>query len=272
MADLSRRAFLLAPHRCPIVSHVASEKSLAIVLRLVDFSETSLIVTLFTEDWGKISALAKGARRPKGPFEAALDLLAVCRIVFLHKGSDALDLLTEAKLERRFRAATRDLSRLYAGYYVAELLQDLTDNADPHPRLFRAANQTLQDLDQAVDVAATELRFELLLLQEVGHMPALDQCVGCGAEVGNKRGRVAFGQLAGGVLCDACRPGQKQVVSLSTSVLSNLRLFSEPGEEWRQTALDRSVRGEVRGLMNQYFANLLGHRPRMHRYLGVLHP
>ena len=54
--------------------------------------------------------LAKGARRPKGPFESALDLLSLCRIVFLRKSSDALDLLTEARLERRFRVVGRDLS------------------------------------------------------------------------------------------------------------------------------------------------------------------
>src|SRR4029079_2814514 len=96
----------------------------------------ALPISLFTEKFGKISALAKGARRPKGPFESALDLLAVVRIVFLHKSSDALDLLTEAKLERSFRAADRDLSRLYAGYYVAELLTELTDAGDPHPDLF----------------------------------------------------------------------------------------------------------------------------------------
>ena len=118
---------------------MSTEKSLALVLRVVDFSETSVVTTLFTEDFGKIGALAKGARRPKGPFESALDLLAVCRIVFIHKTSDALDLLTEAKLERRFRSAARDLSRLYAGYYVAELLHDLTDTSDPHPVLFHCA-------------------------------------------------------------------------------------------------------------------------------------
>src|SRR4026207_2013794 len=116
---------------------MSAEKSLAIVLRVVEFSETSCVVTLYTRDFGKIGALAKGARRPKSPFESALDLLAarraafppetsdprqprgpvesarallaVCRVVFLHKSSDALDLLTEARLERRFRAARRDL-------------------------------------------------------------------------------------------------------------------------------------------------------------------
>ena len=92
---------------------MSSEKATAIVLRVVEFSETSSIVTLFTREFGKVRGLAKGARRPKGPFESALDLLALCRIVFLRKSSDALDLLTEAKLERRFRPPGGDLSNLY---------------------------------------------------------------------------------------------------------------------------------------------------------------
>lgn len=75
-----------------------AEKTLAIVLRVVEFSETSCIATLFTRDFGKIGALAKGARRPKSPFDSALDLLAVCRIVFIDKSADVLDLLTEARL------------------------------------------------------------------------------------------------------------------------------------------------------------------------------
>ena len=82
---------------------MAAEKTDAIVLRVIDFSETSCVVTLMTRDFGKITALAKGARRRKSPFEAALDLLSVCRIVFLRKTSGAMDLLTEAKLQRRFR-------------------------------------------------------------------------------------------------------------------------------------------------------------------------
>jgi DNA repair protein RecO (recombination protein O) len=242
---------------------------LAIVIRLTEFSETSVIASLFTEQFGKISALAKGARRPKSPFEAALDLLSVCRIVFIHKSTDALDLLTEAKLERRFRAAARDLSHLYAGYYVAELLQSLTDEGDPHPKLFQAANQTIQELDDSADVAPTVLRFEMLALRELGHLPSLDQCVGCGKEI-TGAGRTAFGQLAGGVLCAACRPGQRQVVSVSAAVIDSLKQFADPSDQWRRTELDRRLRGELRGVLNQYLANLLGHRPRMHRYLGVL--
>ena len=115
---------------------MAAEQTDALVLRVFPWSETSCIASVYTRNFGKLSVLAKGARRPKSPFEAALDLLSICRVVFIPKSGDALDLLTEAKLLRRFRAGAADLLRLYSGYYVAELLDRLTDKGDEQPELF----------------------------------------------------------------------------------------------------------------------------------------
>jgi DNA repair protein RecO (recombination protein O) len=248
---------------------MASEKTQAIVLRVVEFSETSCVLTLFTEHFGKIGALAKGARRPKGPFEGALDLLALVRIVFLRKSSDALDLLTEAKLQRRFRSAQRDLTRLYAGYYVAELLSELTDNGDPHPELFALADETLLALDSGARVAETILRLEVVALRILGHLPSLAECVGCGQNVAAE-GRVPLGLTAGGVLCPRCRPGQRQVASIRGAVITTLRRFAEAGLDWRELTIDEPIRGELRGVWNNYLAHLIGHKPRMHEHLGVL--
>ena len=249
---------------------MSAEKATALVLRVVEFSETSYVTTLFTREFGKVRALAKGGRRLKGPFESALDLLSQCRIVFLRKSSEALDLLTEAKLERRFRAPGRELSSLYAGYYVAELLNELTDDADPHPELFDAASETLVGLSSGGSAPGLVLRFELTALRTLGHLPSLGDCVECGAEA-PAAGRVAFGLLAGGVLCTRCRPGKKQVVSLRAESLRILRQFADPrADGWRQAEIDRALRGEIRGVMNQYLCNLLGRRPRMHGYLGIL--
>ena len=91
-----------------------SEKTDGVVLRIVEFSESSCIVTWFTRDFGKVTTMAKGARRRKNPYEGAIDVLSFSKIVFLHKRSDSLDLLTEAKLERRFRTAAKDLQRKVA--------------------------------------------------------------------------------------------------------------------------------------------------------------
>ena len=216
---------------------MASEKASAIVIRTVEFSETSLVVTLFTREFGKIGALAKGARRLKGPFESALDLLALCRIVFLHKSSDALDLLTEAKLLRRFRPAGHDLSGLYAGYYVAELLGELTDEDDPHPELFDLADETLAALAAGESVAKWLVRFELGALRLLGQMPSLEHVRRVRRRRWPLAGRVAFGQLDGGVLCPACRGGKKQVVMVSAGVLRAMAQLADPtatpGVAWR---------------------------------------
>jgi DNA repair protein RecO (recombination protein O) len=259
---------------------MSAEKTRAIILRVIDFSETSCVLTLFTEDFGKIGALAKGARRPKGPFEGAIDLLALARIVLIRKSSDSLDLLTEAKLQRRFRSAERSLARLYAGYYVAELLSELTEPGDPHRQLFQAADATLLALDSDESgnddmPAETVLQFEMTALLEAGHLPSLDQCVVCSRQVTTDK-RVAFGMTAGGVLCEDCRPGRRGVVSVSSGVIGAMRSASElvTASNAEQTdkppfMLDPVIQGELRAVMNNYFAHLVGHRLKMSEYLGA---
>jgi hypothetical protein len=99
-------------------------------------------------------------------------------------------------------------------------------------------------------------------------LPSLDACVECGTAVAAGR-RTSFGLAAGGVLCDACRPGKKHVASLSAPAVERLRQFAEPGEGWLATEIDRRQAGELRGIVNQYVSHLLGHPPRMQDYLSL---
>ena len=244
-----------------------SEKASALVLRTIDFSETSLVVWLFTREFGKIGALAKGARRLKNPFESALDVLAHCRIVFLHKSSEALDLMTEAKLVRRFRPSGRNLAGLYAGYYVAELLTDLTDDNDPHPELFDLAEETLAALAAGEVVHRRLARFELGGLRFLGHAPALEQCAECGTNL-DLTGRIAFGAIHGGALCRECRRGKSNIVSVSAGVLRTMAQLADlEAQAWRRMEIDARMLGELRGVLNHYIANLLGRKPKMFDYL-----
>ena len=122
---------------------MSTEKTNALVIRQADWSESSRVITWFTRDFGKLATIAKGAKRLKGPFEAALDLLAQCEVVILRKSSGGLDILTEAKLLKRFAPPGDSLVNLYGGYYVAELLDGLCEEEEPHPRLFDAAVATV---------------------------------------------------------------------------------------------------------------------------------
>jgi len=259
------------------------EKTTAIVLRVVDFSESSCVVTLFTRSLGKITALAKGARRPKGPFESAIDVLAVCRVVFIHKKSDAMDLLTEAKLDRRFRSSARDLQRLYSGYYLVELLRAMTDESDPHPEVFDLAMGALGKIDGDGELAKAVFQFECGLLQGLGHSPMLTRCVVCGTHK-TRIDKVHFGLADGGLMCNDCCRGKSSIKILGRECLQFLldqfgvTLENSGKEPEEETAADsvaigfRDQKGyqEARQLMNQYLNHLVGHQIRLQKYIENL--
>ena len=243
------------------------EKSQAIVLRTVPWSETSLIVTLLTRDYGKISAVAKGARRLKGPFEGSLDLLSVCTVNFIDKSGEVLDILTESKLLRRFRSASRSLDALNAGYYVAEVLQRTTEADRQLVNLYDLSDATLLALDEGQSVAATVIRFELHALSILGHAPQLTECVACGvplpataAPSGGGRGppRTAFSHAAGGVICDACLPGHREVVRVDDATISVLqRILATDWRSGEPGVLPTRAIIESRQLLNRLFRTLL---------------
>ena len=244
---------------------MATEKATALVLRTTDWSESSRICTLWTRELGKVRALAKGGRRLKSAFDNALDLLALCDIVLIRKPSGGLDLLTEARALQRFPHLKTDLAALYAGYYVAELLADWTEDYDPHPALFDEASAALRELGaDGLPVPVRVLRFETVFLAELGYRPVLARCSLCGDE--RLAGPLAFSAEAGGVVCPPCqRTPDSSRRFLSPEALDALRRLE--GEQWR-TVPDAATRAELRHLMGSYVSHLRGKPPRLLPYLG----
>ncbi|TWU26740.1 DNA repair protein RecO [Novipirellula galeiformis] len=240
---------------------MSAEQSHAIVLRTTEFSETSLVVTLFTRDFGRLTAIAKGARRPKGPFEGSLDLLAVCRVVVHRKSGDVLDLLTEAKLHRRFRGAERSLARVYAGYYVAEILRLMTDDHDPHVDVYDLTISVLNQIDGVGDVASTILYYEAQMLRRLGHAPGLDRCTDCGKEVVPSGPRIPFALATGGIVCSPCASRQHSVISVRQRVIQQLRDLVD-AKTSLPTLVSPHVYGELRGVMSRYIQTIVGRVPR----------
>ncbi len=248
------------------------EQATAIVLRNVPFSETSLVATLFSLEFGKIRGLAKGGRRLKGHFEGALDLLSLCRIVFVRKTSEALDLFTETKLLRRFPSTETDLPRILVGFYMAELINELTQDYQPHPQLFGLADRTLEKLPSEEKIRARMLHFELSLLNILGFLPSLEICTECGESVGWDNS-VAFSEITGGVICEKCQSGNRATFRLSVPSRRIMYALSQPpdaehgesgaSEDLRRVNLTAREFYEIRGLVSHYVCTLLGKRPKL---------
>lgn len=163
------------PVRAAAVPRAASgtQPQLAFVLHHYDWSETSLILDLFTRESGRVAVAAKGAKRPYSQLRAVL--LPLQRIqVSLSKPT-----LTEAGEVQTLRGAEwaggntlPGGAGLFSGYYLNELLMKLLARHDPHPQLFDAYADTLAALAQRDDTAALRA-FELRLLAELGLLPDL---------------------------------------------------------------------------------------------------
>jgi DNA repair protein RecO (recombination protein O) len=249
---------------------MALEKTDAIVLRTVPWSETSLVVTLWTEGFGKISAIAKGARRLKSPFESALDLLSRSSVVFLAKTGDTLDLLTEAKLQRRFRSAQRGLLPLYCGFHAVELTNVLTEHHQPIPGWMDWLSRTLTALDEGHCASSVTLRFELHALRMLGLLPSWTQCVGCGVSIDRDRPTVALTTSGGGVACPTCSPTHRNVLRIQTPTVLALQTASETSLSDLEFSIPIKTRVETRFVMEHILNQVSDRRLRLLPFLEDL--
>jgi len=142
-----------------------------IVLRKQPVTESSLVVTWFTREAGKLKTLAKGARRTKGPFVGKLDLFYHDEIVYLPSRQSDLHLLTDCFVvepHRRLRSSVRTLT---AASYACELVETITMDGDPQPEVLELLAGVLSALEEPVPGLAVLTWLELRLLVATGWAP-----------------------------------------------------------------------------------------------------
>ena len=144
----------------------------AYVLHRYDWSESSLILEVFTRRHGRVALVAKGAKRPTSNFRPVLLPLQPLRLSF---GGDA-EIRTLKSAEWGGGAVMPTGEALLSGYYLNELLMRLLARDDPHPALFDAYAMVVQVLasGEAAALSPALRAFELLLLRELGVLPTLD--------------------------------------------------------------------------------------------------
>jgi DNA repair protein RecO (recombination protein O) len=145
----------------------------AYVLHRYDWSESSLILEVFTRSYGRIALVARGAKKPSSSFRPILLPLQLLHVAF--GGEGEIRALKSAEWQGGHVMPTGD--GLLSGYYLNELLMRLLARDDPHPALFDAYAATVQMIaGEHADTLQVALRaFELRLLRDIGLLPTLDQ-------------------------------------------------------------------------------------------------
>lgn len=148
----------------------------AIVLRAMEYRETSQIVTLFTRERGKMAVLAKGARLLKSRFGSSLQPMSYTQVVFYHKPTRGLQTLSESAHVQPFHHISRDLEKISIGLRIVELVYALMEEEQQHPQVFNLLVEVLSRLDEADARAANLLPyFQMRLGSVLGFAPDIDR-------------------------------------------------------------------------------------------------
>ena len=196
-------------------------KTEAIVLRQRKLGEAGKIVTLYTPNYGKLDAVAKGVRRPKSRLAGHLEVLTHTAVMLAHGRN--LDIVTQAQAMESFAPLRADLHRLSRALYAAELVDRFSPEGAESYHVFQLLLATLRRLTAARNVDTVLRHLEMQLLTLSGFQPQLARCVNC------ERALAAtpnyFSPAAGGVLCPSCGPEAAGSRPLSLNALKVMRLL-----------------------------------------------
>jgi DNA repair protein RecO (recombination protein O) len=242
-------------------------KDTAICIRAIDYSETSQIVTFFAKESGKISAIAKGSKRPKSAFAGPIEIFSYGKIVFADSNKEKLATLTEFDpAPSNFGSLSDNLFRLNCCLFAAELLNKLTHDYDYHPRLFDDFLQFLRNTCEGsknFELLTLLILFQLSLLKETGLQPVLNHCVNCKTRHGQRvtGHEVYFSSSANGLICRDCEAAFPDKIMLSPNAancLTNLKLLTG--------AREKTIK-EIEKLLTLHFTEILGQKPKMAKHI-----
>ncbi len=232
-----------------------SFRSPSLVLRSYDFSEADRVLVLFTREYGKVRALARGVRRLGSRLGGGLGLLSLAEVQWHGQEHRDLCRVTQVQLLASFPRLKADLPAFGRAARLAELLLHFTADRQPLPEVFDLAQEALSLLEAGVAPAAAGSWFEMTLLDHLGYRPGLEACQRCGSTTA----RQAYHVENGGLLCRGCRPsGGLGLTPAGRRILEGLL---NNGPAWvSRLRLSPSLEQEVENVLNAALQYQLGRK------------
>lgn len=173
----------------------------AIVLRSVKYKDNDLILTLFTRKLGKISVIARGAKRPKSKLLSAVQVFSYCNFSLMKTGN--MYKILQAESIKNFYRISQDLESFSYGAFLLSLTEKSIYENQTNNRLFNALVNTIYILaedDGKVNKKFLITAFELQFLNYIGFKPEVNKCSNCG----NSESPFKFNIQSGGLVCSEC--------------------------------------------------------------------
>lgn len=198
---------------------MSQERTEALMLRGVDFSETSRIVTFLTPHRGLVACMVKGVRRAKSPLASSLDTMNRVEAVLYWKDGRNVQLLAEATLLDDFNGIKANLDKVTLAAFPLEIALRTAHENEPSDGLFETLVRGLEGMERWTGLPKAHCCWQVLrLLTVAGFQPSLEACAHCGRALSNAP-RFAYD---GGAVCEQC-PGDRRLTAEEYKALTQMQ-------------------------------------------------
>ncbi|MDX9745800.1 MAG: DNA repair protein RecO [Syntrophales bacterium] len=235
-------------------------KTRGIVLRTIDYSDADRIVSFITEDMGKITGMAKGARKSQKRFANALEPFTCLSVLFSRRKGSKMSLVEETAIVDHHSGIRDDLEKSLTAAYFMDLANQFILEGKRQPALFHLLDHFLNILEKEKYSDGMIRFFELRFLRLAGYEPMLDRCSLCNRPI---QGNLPyfFSPSTGSIRCRVCyeqRPlNDSMPVSMGTIRTMLLGKDSDLNLMSRILMTEQCAR-ECRGLLSSFIRYLLG--------------
>ena len=226
----------------------------AIVLRSRPFGESDKIVSFLTESHGKVTGIAKGAKRSRKRFVNTLELFSLVDLRFQDRSQGSLAFIHACDLIRPFTDITTSLEKIAHASYLVEVADGLVGEREENQPLFEQLREGLIFIEESGTSLAFLTFFELKMLKLSGYQPVLERCRRCGkTSHSGPENQWSFSPIDGGILCDCCSYLRKGAVALSREALSALVMLQQTnGSHMPGLSLPPPVLKEIRAALGRF--------------------
>ena len=242
----------------------------AILLRRLDYGDFDLILTFLSLERGKISLIAKSAKKSTKRFAGILELFSLMEVVAGTGKGRGLAVLQEAALKSPFSTIRNDIRKTAYASYWCELLYKWVEENQKQASLYYLLKHVLSQLDGGAPAAAEiSIFFQMRLLNISGHGPSLRQCGRCRKNLETiECNPVVFDIAKGAILCDGCASGAGGRIRLSKGTIKQL-LWVESGDLKKASRVRFGAQAIKEGLefLEAFVPYIMGMQPQSLKFL-----
>jgi len=230
-------------------------KTEGIVLSKLDYSDSSKIVSIYSEQFGKISAIVKGGRGKNSKVGMVVDPLNIVNFVLYSKEQREMQLISSAESLHYLSHLHENFEKMKFAYAVLELLKYLTVENESNERLYRGSKKILQLMDTSDELPEILfLKYFLFILQESGFEIQMTNCSICHKEI--DKSKINGFNYEHGMLCHDCKNLYHTFLEIpmelfdqiySLKVGRKLKNYNLPAMKKLLVALEKFIKFHVQG-------------------------